>query len=202
MFKRSKSQWRCLVYCFRSAHSKHVREGKLQSFRHEDVLQLQCFRYVSSAKKKKEKEHRIKKNLKQLNAWNNVASSVCPVENYSRANSFSEVFSSSLNKAGSSFWAYGLVYSHLHTHTVKRALRLGDPTWWPFVISSSPALFAQIIWKHRLLSLFWRCGEKKRANKIQMILIYWGAPLKHKMERWWKLGDSLSVFLCWFFSSL
>lgn len=89
-------------------------------------------------------------------------------------------------------------------HTVKRTL--ADPTWWPFVICSSPALFAWIIWKlHLLLPFCWRRtkgASQQTPNAHPDPLMFSSNDTKllnHKMNRWcesWILNTEESIAVC------
>ena len=88
--------------------------------------------------------------------------------------------------------------------TVKHTL--ADPTWWPFVICSSPALFAWIIWKlHLLLPFCWRRtkGVSQQTPHAHPDPLMFSSNdtklLNHKMNRWcesWILNTEESITVC------
>lgn len=151
--------------CSKYSHCRLVRELKLQSLRRKDILQLQSFQSETSAK--------INKNLKQLRLWKclMLPAHESPVKHYSRAamngskdntsrlkwhfRGLHSVFGTQLDHP---FGPLLLHYRHWHTFTdiysKPHTLSMSNPTWWPLVICSSPALFALIIWKLHLLLPF------------------------------------------------
>lgn len=86
-------------------------------------------------------------------------------------------------------------YSKAHT------LSPANPTWKPFVICSSSALFAWIIWKVHLSMLYWR--HRKRGHAVKNAhpdtLFELKGLVGHKLNRWcesWILTSKQSITVC------
>lgn len=120
------------------------------------MSQLQRFQFVSSAKKNKKIEQ--KKNLQQLNAWNDAASVVSPVQNYSRRDGKASLQSSvrlwiKLDHPSEPVGWFTGTCTHIQWSThCAWAIQHGDP------VLSAPLQLCLLI-SSGLLSLFWRCSK-------------------------------------------